>query len=112
MIQNDSVIFGLTQKQFQRLEGAIRLCSSIEKVIIFGSGATGKSQASPDIGLSAFGNRLNCTTINRLASPLDDLPLAMRFDIRNYDSSKNYYLKNKINSQGKLFFERKLNTVL
>ena len=112
MIQIDSTIFGLTRKQFQLIEDAISSFSIIEKVIIFGSRATGKFRASSDIDLAVFGKNLNRTLINRLASALDDLPLPYMFDVLNYDTIQNRNLKDKVNSQGRLFFERQLNTVL
>lgn len=112
MIQIDSIGFGLTQKQFQLIEDAISSFSDIEKVIIFGSRVTGKFRASSDIDLAVFGKNLNGTLINRLASALDDLPLPFMFDVLNYDTIQNRNLKDKINSQGKLFFERQLNSVL
>ena len=112
MIQIDSTIFGLTQKQFQLIEDAISSFSDIEKVIIFGSRATGKFRVTSDIDLAVFGKNLNNTLINRLASGLDDLPLPFTFDVLNYDAIQNRNLKDKICLQGKLFFERQLNTVL
>ena len=110
MLQTDSIKFGLTQNQFQLIEDPINSFSNIEKVIVFGSRATGKFRASSDIDLAVFGKKLDSTIINRLVFSLDDLPLTFMFDVLNYNTISNSNLKDKINAQGKLFFERQLNT--
>ena len=102
--------FGLTQKHYQLIENTINSFSDIEKVFIFGSRTTGRYKSSSDIDLAVVGENLNRTTINRLASALDDFPLPFMFDILNYDTISNSNLKNKINFQGKLIFERQLYT--
>ena len=110
MVETYSSKFGLTEKQFRLIENTIILFNGIRKVVIFGSRATGKHRPSSDIDLAVFGNHLNSTNINRLASELEDLPLPFMFDVVNYDSISNKSLKDKIDSQGKLFFEKQLNT--
>lgn len=110
MPETYSYKFGLTQKQYQLIENTINSFSEIEKVIIFGSRATGKCRASSDIDLAIVSKNLNRTVINRLASALDDLPLPFMFDLLNYDAISNSNLKDKIGLQGKFFFERQLNT--
>lgn len=61
---------------------------------------------------TVFWKNLNRTIINRLSSALDDLPLPFMFDVLDYKQSTNKALKEKIDKQGKVFFERKLNTAL
>ena len=111
MIETDSIKYGLSQKQFQQIEKVIASFCEIEKVLIFGSRATRKYKPFSDIDLAIFGKKLNDTIINRLSSDLDSLPLPFTFDVLNYNLLKNINLKNKIDNQGKIFFERQLNII-
>ena len=103
--------FGLTQKQFQLIENTIISINEIEKVLIFGSRARDSFKPSSDIDLAIIGKNVTLDVINKLSSQLDDLPLPFMFDIINLNTISNIALKNKIDSQGKLFFERQLKTV-
>lgn len=105
-------IFGLTQTQFQLMINAISSFNEIEKVLIFGSRANGNFKPGSDIDLAVFGEKVNRTTINRLSSALEDLPLPFMFDLIDYHELTNESLKEKIDAQGQLFFERQLNTAL
>jgi proline iminopeptidase len=110
MSESKTLNFGLTKKQFQLIEKVIISFDDIERVFIFGSRATNYFSAASDIDLVVSGMNLSGSIINRFSSALDDLPLPFKFDVLNYDQITNVQLKNKILSQGKLFFERQLNT--
>ncbi|MDQ6756137.1 MAG: nucleotidyltransferase domain-containing protein [Bacteroidota bacterium] len=103
--------FGLTQKQFELIESLIIPKNQIEKVLIFGSRATGKFKHSSDIDLAIIGKDITHSFINRFFSELDDLPLPFMFDVINYTQISNDKLKNKIDVHGKIFFERELKPV-
>jgi len=103
--------FGLTQKQFQLIENTIISINEIEKVLIFGSRVRDSFKPSSDIDLAIIGKNVTPDVINNLSSQLDDLPLPFMFDVIDYNIISNITLKNKIDSQGKLFFERQLKTV-
>ena len=109
---NDSSLikFGLTQKQYQLIEEAIIAFDEIEKVVIFGSRATGQYAPSSDIDLAVFGKNITTNTTSRFFSRLDDLPLPFKFDVLNYERISSTTLKNKIDLQGKVFFQKQLNT--
>lgn len=104
--------FGLTQKQFQLMINTISSFNEIEKVLIFGSRAKGNFRSASDVDLTVFGQKISRTTVNRLSSALDDLPLPFMFDVLDYNQLKNESLKEEIDEQGKVFFERKVNTAL
>ena len=68
-------------------------------------------QPGSDIDLALIGDKLTSLLINRVSSALDDLPLPFMFDLINYHELNNQLLKKKIDNEGKLFYEQKLNTV-
>ncbi len=110
---NDSapLKFGLSKMQLQLILGVINNFEEIDKVIIFGSRATGKNKPGSDIDLALIGDKLTSLSVNRVSSALDDLPLPYMFDLINYHEVNNEFLKKKIDEEGKLFYERKLNAV-
>lgn len=108
MAEVPALLFGLTKNQFALIKEAIISFAEIEKVLIFGSRATNKFRPSSDIDLAVIGENLNMEIVNTLASKLEDLPLPFMFDVLNYNQISNSSLKNKIDSSGKNFFERKL----
>jgi predicted nucleotidyltransferase len=103
--------FGLSKMQLQLILGVINNFEEIGKLIIFGSRATGKYKPGSDIDLALMGDKLNSLLVNRVSSALDDLPLPFMFDLINYHEINNQFLKKKIDEEGKLFYERKLNAV-
>jgi predicted nucleotidyltransferase len=103
--------FGLSKIQLQLILGVIHNFKEIEKALIFGSRAKGKNKPGSDIDLALIGDKLNSLLVNRVSSALDDLPLPYMFDLINYHEITNEFLKKKIDDEGKLLYERKLNAV-
>ena len=110
-LNNENSKFGLNQKQLQQILHAIQSFPLIEKVIIFGSRATGTNRPGSDIDLQVFTKAITFSIVNRLASALDDLPLPFLIDVVNYQTINNTALKENIDTKGKVLFERKLNCV-
>ena len=103
--------FGLSKMQLQLILGVINNFEEIEKALIFGSRAKGTNRPGSDIDLALIGDKLNSLLVNRVSSALDDLPLPYMFDLINYHEINNEFLKKKVDDEGKLFYERKLNAV-
>jgi len=103
--------FGLSKIQLQLILGVINNFEEIEKALIFGSRAKGTNRPGSDIDLALIGDKLNSLLVNRVSSALDDLPLPYMFDLINYHEINNEFLKKKVDDEGKLFYERKLNAV-
>ncbi|MEO6328821.1 MAG: nucleotidyltransferase domain-containing protein [Ginsengibacter sp.] len=100
--------FGLTEKQYKLIENVIISINEIERVIIFGSRALDNFKPASDIDLAITGTNLNWNITNRFYSQLEDLPLPFMFDVLDYNLISNQALKSKIDTQGKIFFERQL----
>ncbi len=111
MNRDSQIKFGLSQKQCQLIEEVLEQFEEIEKVVIFGSRATDKYKPASDIDLAVFGKDITVTILDKFYSALDDLPLPFMFDLLNYSKISNTSLKSKIDSYGKIFFERRLKTV-
>jgi len=107
---NDADItrFGLNEKQLQLILEAIVSFPEIEKVILFGSRATGTNQPGSDIDLALSGAGITPIILNRFSSRLDDLPLPFMFDVVNYNNINNEDLRKNIDTKGKVLFESKL----
>ncbi len=103
--------FGLTTEQFLLIKNTLISINEIEKVLIFGSRARDTYKPSSDIDLVIIGKNITPEVINRVSSELDDLSLPFMFDVLDFSSVSTIELKNKISSQGKLFFERELKSV-
>lgn len=103
--------FGLSKMQLQLILGVINNFEEIEKALIFGSRAKGTNRPGSDIDLALIGEKLTSLSVNRVCSALDDLPLPYMFDLINYHEINNEFLKKKVDGEGKLFYERKLNIV-
>ena len=103
--------FGLSKIQLQLILGVINNFEEIEKVLIFGSRAKGTNRPGSDINLALIGDKLNSLLVNRVSSALDDLPLPYMFDLINYHEINNEFLKKKVDDEGTLFYERKLNAI-
>jgi predicted nucleotidyltransferase len=110
MTEASAIKFGLTEKQYKLIEDAIISFDEIEKVIIFGSRAGDNFKPSSDIDLAIAGKSVSSRTVNRFSSHLEELPLPFMFDILDYNAISNNSLKTKIETQGKIFFDRKLRT--
>ena len=111
MNNTSNLQFGLSKKQLKLILNEINNFGEIEKVLIFGSRAKGTNNPGSDIDLVVIGDNLTPVLINRFSSALDDLPLPFMFDVIDCNEIKNDLLKKKIDIEGKLLFERKLNIV-
>ena len=108
-LTNENLRFGLNQKQLQLITETIVSFPEIEKVFIFGSRAIDTNRPCSDIDLALSGQQLTRTICNRFSSALDDLTLPFLFDVVDYNQIENDNLKTSIDTEGKVFFERKLN---
>jgi predicted nucleotidyltransferase len=101
-------MFGLQQVDILRIEAIFSRYPEIEKVIIFGSRALGNYKAGSDVDLALFGDLLTEKIIASIHFELNENSLMPYFfDVINYHSIRNDSLKDHINQQGKLIYERK-----
>ena len=96
-------VLGMLEKVFVRFP-------EIEKVVIFGSRATGRYRPGSDIDLAVFAPDLTDRAFARLVDELDELPIAFNMDIIHFDTLKNQTLRQQILNRGKTLYPTTVNT--
>jgi predicted nucleotidyltransferase len=101
-------MFGLQQADLLQIEAIFNRYAELEKVIIFGSRALGNYKAGSDADLALFGSLLTEKIVSSIHFELNENSLMPYFfDVINYHSIRTESLKDHINQQGKLIYERK-----
>jgi predicted nucleotidyltransferase len=98
--------FGLGDNIIAKINDVFERIPQVNKVIIFGSRATGSYKNRSDIDLSLIGENLNLSTLSQIDQKLDDLLLPYTFDILIYDHIDNQDLIEHIQKSGKEFYVR------
>ena len=81
----------------------------IEKVLIFGSRATGRFRAGSDIDLAVFAPDLSDQAFAQLALELDEQPIAFNMDILHFDRLNDPTLTQQILDHGKTLYQPSAN---
>lgn len=99
--------FGIYNKSYSLILGAISEIPEIEKAIIFGSRAMGDYKMGSDIDIAIFGADLNFAITTRLQGKLNErLPIPYFVDVVHYETLNNEALKKHIADEGKVIFRR------
>ncbi len=102
-----SNVFGIYEKSYELLIGAIKDIPEIEKAIIFGSRAMGNYKQGSDIDIAIIGTMFNDEMLKRLHGKLNEqLPIPYFIDIVNYNSIQIKELKEHIDKEGRDIFKR------
>jgi len=96
-----SLKFGLSPEQWQRVHAVFADYPEIERVVLYGSRAKGTYRPGSDVDLALFGPALNAKIMNKLATRLDDLLLPYEFDLCIFDYIDNAELIAHIMRVGK-----------
>ncbi len=97
-------MFGISDKSYQLLQQYFFTHKNINKVIIFGSRALETYRHGSDIDFAIWGADLNEIEIKM---DLENLSTPYMYDVIDYNKLDNENLQKHIDSQGKIFFERK-----
>ncbi len=92
--------FGLSAEVIQRIQSVFRSFEEVEKVILFGSRATGNFRPNSDIDIALKGEHLSNRTLLNIESQLDDLLLPVKFDLFIFHQISNPDFIENINSTG------------
>ena len=95
--------FGLPERTMNELIEYFKSREDIEKVVIYGSRAKGNYRNGSDIDFAVWSDKEPPLSI---ALELDELPTPYMFDVTNYKTLTNDKLKNSIDNDGKLFYQR------
>lgn len=101
-------MFGLLDKDIEYIREALTKIESIEKAIVFGSRAMGNYKKGSDIDIALFGDVEN-KELYKVEDDLNEVyPLPYFFDILIYNKILNENLKNHIDEEGKVIYEKSL----
>lgn len=89
--------FGLPQKSYQLMLGALVRFPEIESAAIFGSRAMGNYKPGSDVDIVLKGRQVTAQTVLSLSCLLNEqLPIPYQFDVVNYQDIDNPSLKEHI----------------
>ena len=99
--------FGLRQKDMDYMLRLFASISSIEKVILYGSRATGNFEKGSDIDLAVVSRDFTYADIARIHDTLEnESPTLLGFDVLHYNKLENEKLKQQIDINGKVIYSR------
>jgi predicted nucleotidyltransferase len=90
---------GLRLTLINQLRDVFKSCSSIEKVVLYGSRAKGMYRAGSDIDVSLFGN-ITHTELLSIETKIDDLLSPYLFDVSIFSEIESDELINHIECLG------------
>ena len=96
--------FGLPQRTIDELLAYFKTKPSIEKVCIFGSRVKNTYHAGSDIDFAIWTDEHE--NIRKIWGELDDLPTPYKFDVIDYKMLTHIGMKNSIDSDGVVFYEK------
>jgi predicted nucleotidyltransferase len=100
-------MLNLDEKSLTFVRRSATAMPGVDKVILFGSRATGRYHTASDIDLAVAGN-LTPPDIWKISGLLnDESPTPYCYDVLHYDSITNNVLMDEIDSTGIIIFERK-----
>lgn len=99
--------FGLLERDMVFILKSLRAMPEIEKAILFGSRAMENYKKGSDIDIAITGKNINDKTVTRLSSILNQkLPIPYFIDVADYNSLSNIELKEHIQKEGKIIYQK------
>ena len=99
--------YGLQDEDLEYIITAIARFPEIRQAVIFGSRAKGNYKPGSDVDIAVIGENVSLHAIASLHSLLEEEgPLPYLFDIVDYTHTDHGELKEHIDRQGKIIFER------
>lgn len=100
--------FGFREKDMKYMLDLFTLNPEIEKVILYGSRATGNFKPGADVDLALIGKSIVLDTVAHIHHVLEEASyMPLFFDVLHYDSLNNNILKQQIDQHGKVIYQKK-----
>jgi len=99
------VKFGLKERTIEQISKTFSHYPEVEKVILYGSRATGHFKNGSDIDLTLEGKDLSLSMLHKIDNELDDLLLPYTFDLSIFKYIDNADLIDHIKRVGIVFYE-------
>jgi len=97
-------MYGLSPELIRRFNAVFAQYPQLEKVVIFGSRATGRYRTGSDIDLAVFLKPGQSLDLNRVAQQLDDLNTPYMVDLVAIEHLANEALLEHIHQHGQVFY--------
>ena len=97
---------GLKDAHREAIIAALAANDRVERAVLFGSRATGTNTVTSDVDIALFGDRLTLTDQSRLATAIDEIPMAQTVDLLLYDSISDPILRKHIRKEGVEWYPR------
>lgn len=101
------MIDGLNDEHREALIDVLSADANVERIVLFGSRATGTYSATSDIDIALFGDELSQHDVGRLGAIVDNLPYPHKVDLLAYRSIRNDKLRDEIDAHGLVWFNRR-----
>lgn len=96
---------GLTANEIAQINNILKKFPEIESAILFGSRAMQTNQPGSDVDIALKG-KINLDILAKVKSELEESPLPYFFDVVNYNSITNDYLKKHIDIKGQVVYTK------
>jgi predicted nucleotidyltransferase len=107
MITYQTNEYGLRDKDMEFMLRLYESMPAIEKVILYGSRATGAYEKGSDIDLAIVGHEISNNDISKINTLLEnDKPSLLSYSVIHYDTINNEKLKHQIDKFGKIIYQK------
>ncbi|MGL4773432.1 MAG: nucleotidyltransferase domain-containing protein [Clostridium sp.] len=93
-------MFGLKDNIINQIKEVLSKYDEVERVVIFGSRATGNYKSTSDIDIAIFSNDISSVKLNLLRDDLDMLDIIYKIDVVHFNALKKQGLINNIINDG------------
>lgn len=100
-------MFGLEDRTVDAIRAVLARHPAVVEALVFGSRASGRHTPRSDVDLALRGD-LDSVEVERIALDLDDLPVAVEFDVEAESSIHHAGLKEHIARVGQSIYRRPL----
>ncbi len=97
--------FGLPERTITELIEYFKSKPEVEKVVVYGSRAKGTYKNGSDIDFAVWTNGLSVYDL-RIEAELDELETPYMFDVTDYKNLSHEGMKNSIDRDGVLFYQK------
>ena len=99
-----SNMYGLPERTIKELLEYFQSNSAVEKVVLYGSRAKGTYHNGSDIDFALWFKEP--ANLSKISDELDELPTPYKFDVTDYKMLTHIELKQNIDSEGVIFYQR------
>ena len=100
------MIYGITDKEWEKVFTTLSHFPNIQKAILFGSRAKGTNKPFSDVDIALVGDNVSINDLLQIKNEIDDQLLPYEFDFCIYKDLKSPELKSHIDRRGIEIYDR------